>query len=105
VNGPFVSQSSVGTSPVTPGRQYDGKPWTEPSTLPPVDIGVVVATLNADGSVTLTWTAQSGRNYAVLAADRLDSGFAELGSGLKAGQFTDKTLGGVGARFYRVRSP
>jgi hypothetical protein len=105
VNSPFVPQSSVGTSPVTPGRQYDGKLWSEPSTLPPVEIGPLAATLNADGSVTLAWTAQPGRDYTVLAADRADGGFVELGSGLKAGQFTDNTLGGVGARFYRVRSP
>ncbi len=105
LNSPFVPQSSVGTSPVTPGRQYDGKLWSEPFTLPPVELGVVVAMLNGDGSVTLTWTAQPGRDYTVLAADRLDGGFAELGSGLKAGQFTDNTLGGVSARFYRVRSP
>jgi len=105
VNSPFVPQASVGTSAVTPGRQYDGTLWSEPSTLPSVEIGVVVAMLNGDGSVTLTWTVQPGRDYTVLAADRFDGGFAELGSGLQAGQFTDHTLGGVGARFYRVRSP
>ncbi len=105
VNGPFVPQANVSADVVSPGRQYDGKLWSEPSTLPPVDVGEIAVTLNADASVTLRWAAQSGRNYSVLTARDIAGPYTALGSGLKAGQFTDNTLHGVGARFYRVSSP
>jgi hypothetical protein len=60
INGDFQPQVAVSDLPVTPGRQYDGKLWSEPPTIPPADIGLVTATLNADGSLTLTWQAQAG---------------------------------------------
>lgn len=101
----FVPQISVSTLAVTPGRQYDGKLWSEPPTIPPTEVGALRATLTAGGAVRLTWPAQAGQTYTVLAAPAVTGPWSPLAEGLSAGEFTDTPPAGTAARFYRVRSP
>lgn len=104
INDGFQPQVAVSDLPVTPGRQYDGKLWSEPPTIPPADIGEVTATLNADGSLTLTWQAQAGRTYTVESAPAVTGPFTDLATGLTAGEYTVPALA-ERARFYRVSAP
>ncbi len=104
VNSPFVPQTSVSALPVSPGRQADGRRWSEPPEVP-VNVGPIAATLNANGSVTLTWTAQAGVTYTVLSAASVNGPFIPLASGIIGSAYTDSTLSGVATRFYRVSAP
>jgi hypothetical protein len=101
----FVPQISVSPLAVTPGRQYDGKLWSEPPTIPPTEVGAISATLTAQGAVRLTWLAQAGQTYTVLAAPAVTGPWTPLASGLTAGQYEDPVPTGPGARFYRVSAP
>jgi hypothetical protein len=101
----FVPQISVATLAVTPGRQYDGKLWSEPPTLPPTEVGALAAARTAQGAVRLTWTARAGQTYAVLAAPAVTGPWTPLAAGLTAGEYTDTPPPGTAARFYRVSAP
>lgn len=105
IDSGFVAQTSVGTAPVTPGRQYDGKLWSEPPTIPATDIGPVSITLDANSSVTLSWQAETGRTYSVVAAPSLSGPWTPAATGLTAGSFNESVTAGTAARFYRVSSP
>jgi hypothetical protein len=104
INGPFVPQTSVSALPVSPGRQFDGKRWTEPAEVP-VNVDRIAATLNANGSVTIAWAAQTGVTYTVRGAASVNGPFTPLATGLTGGSYTDNSLSGVAARFYRVSAP
>lgn len=101
----FAPQISVSTLAVTPGRQYDGKLWSEPPTIPPTDVGAISAALTAQGTVRLTWSARAGQTYTVLAAPAVTGPWTPLASRLSAGQYEDPVPTGPGARFYRVSAP
>jgi len=101
----FVPQISVATLAVTPGRQYDGKLWSEPPTLPPTEVGALAAARTAQGAVRLTWTARAGQTYTVLAAPAVTGPWTPLAAGLTAGEYTDTPPPGTAARFYRVSAP
>jgi hypothetical protein len=104
INGAFVAQAGVSALLVTPGRQYNGKQWTEPGEVP-VNVGEIAAALNANGSVTLTWTAQAGVTYTVRSAASVTGPFTPLISGITGGSYTDNSLSGVATRFYSVSAP
>lgn len=101
----FVPQISVATRAVTPGRQYDGKLWSEPPTLPPTEVGAIAAALTAQGAVRLTWTARAGQSYTVLSAPAVTGPWTPRAVGLTAGEYTDTPPPGAAARFYRVSAP
>ncbi len=101
----FVAQTSVATLAVTPGRQYDGKLWSEPPTLPPTEVGAIAAALTANGAVRLTWTARAGQTYTVLAAPAVTGPWSPLAGGLTTGEYTDTPPAGTATRFYRVSAP
>lgn len=101
----FVPQIRASTLVVTPGRQYDGKLWSEPPTIPPSELGAISATRTAQGAIRLTWQAQTGQTYTVLAAPAVTGPWTPLASGLSAGQYEDPVPAGPGARFYRVSAP
>ena len=105
IDSGFVAQTSVGTPPVTPGRRYDGKRWSEPPTIPPTDIGTVSIALNANASVTLSWNAEAGQTYSVTTAPALSGPWTSVATGLTQGTFTEPVSVGTAARFYRVSSP
>lgn len=104
-NGPFVPQTLVSTNAVTPGRQYDGKPWNEPPTLPPAEINGLAITLDAANAVSLTWQAEPGRTYSVWKATTVTGTYSVAASGLSTGQYTDTSLANVHTRFYRISTP
>ncbi len=101
----FAPQINVSSLAVTPGRQYDGKLWSEPPTLPGSEVGPLSATLLTGGRIRLTWMAQPGQTYTVLAAPAVSGPWTPLAGGLSTGQFEDAIPGGPGARFYRVSTP
>lgn len=101
----FAPQISVSTLAVTPGRQYDGKLWSEPPTIPPTDVGPLAAALTVRGTVRLTWSARAGQTYTVLAAPAVTGPWTPLASGLTTGQYEDPVPAGPGARFYRIGAP
>lgn len=104
INSAFVPQAGVSALLVTPGRQYNGKQWTEPGDVP-VNVGEIAATLNANGSVTISWAAQAGVTYTVRSAANVTGPFTSLASGITGGSYTDNALSGVATRFYRVSAP
>lgn len=104
INGGFRSQVDVSDLVVTPGRQYDGKLWSEPPTIPPADVGSIAAARNGDGSITLTWQAEAGQTYGVEAAAAVSGPFSAIANGLTTGEYTD-TQTGDAVKFYRVGSP
>ena len=105
LNGPFRPQTTVADRPVSPGRQYDGKFWNEPATIPPADIGRVTARRNPDGSVILAWAVDPGQTYSVEAAPAVTGPFAVIAAGLTRGESTDAEAATADRRFYRIRSP
>lgn len=104
INSAFVPQAGVSALLVTPGRQYNGKQWTEPGDVP-VNVSEIAATLNANGSVTISWAAQAGVTYTVRSAASVTGSFTSLASGITGGSYTDNALSGVATRFYRVSAP
>ncbi|MCB1125355.1 MAG: lamin tail domain-containing protein, partial [Verrucomicrobiae bacterium] len=104
INGGFRPQVAVSDLVVTPGRQYDGKLWSEPPTIPPADVGAISAARNPNGSITLTWEAEAGQTYSVETATAVNGPFTGIANGLTTGEYTD-TDTGAAAKFYQVRSP
>ncbi len=105
LNDAFRPQTEVSSLPVSPGRQYDGKWWSEPPTLPPTEVGAIAAALTVNGAVRLTWTARTGQTYSVLTAPAVTGPWLPLAGGLTAGEYTDTPPAGTAARFYRVSAP
>ena len=101
----FAAQTNVATLAVTPGRQYDGKLWSEAPTIPVTDVGAIAASLNSDGSVKLTWQAAAGQSYSVRSAAAVVGPWNVLASGLTQGEYTDTPPAGSLTRFYRVSAP
>lgn len=106
-NGDFLPQAQVSAAyVVTPGRQYDGKLWSESPTYPPAEVRDLAARLNGDGSVVLTWQAQPGQTYSVWTAPAVPGAFTRAVTGLTAGEYADPNPGSAPtARFYRVSTP
>ena len=102
-NGAFVPQYIVSTNLVTPGRQWNGKLFSETAVVPATPFPVSVAS-NADGSITIAWTAQAGRAYNVLASTSVTGPYTPVASGLTTGTYKT-TITGVAARFFRVMTP
>ncbi|MBM3882038.1 MAG: hypothetical protein FJ387_20345 [Verrucomicrobia bacterium] len=102
-NGSFVPQTSVGAAAVTPGRQYDGRRWSESATSPPV--GQLSATRDAAGRVVLAWASEPGSTYTIWAAQTVTGPYMELARSLATGPYTDSQLEGLSARFYRLSRP
>ena len=108
INGPFLAQNLVSANPATPGRQFNGTPWTDPAPerVSQHPIGIVAA---PDGAVTLSWTAVPGLYYTVWQADTLEVAFSPRAIGLTfttpAGQFTDGPAGAGATRFYWISTP
>lgn len=105
MNHDFLAQAGAATLAVTPGRQYDGRRWSEPFTPPMVEVGALAASLEANGAVRLTWTAAAGQTYSVQTAPDAAGPWTELATGLTRGEFTDAPPASEPVRFYRVRSP
>ncbi|MBI4324783.1 MAG: immunoglobulin domain-containing protein [Chloroflexi bacterium] len=108
LNGPFLPHGEVTTNLVSPGKQFDGRPFSEPALAEPPTI-TLTAALGAGPSVLLTWKAEPGRPYSVLQSASLTGQFTPLAAGLSfandQGQYEDKAVGTIPLRFYRVSSP
>lgn len=108
LNGPFVAQSQVGDLLVTPGRQFDGRLFSEPPVSPPLDI-MIRGGLQPGGAFGLTWNARPGLLYSVWRTAALGTPFQPAAIGLDFpdgnGAFTDTTPPAGAAAFYQVRSP
>lgn len=107
LNGPFVAHSQVGELLVTPGRQFDGRLFSEPPVAPPLDI-VVRGALGPGGVFNLSWNARPGLLFSVWRTPALGAPFQPAAIGLAFpdgnGAFTDAAPP-AGAAFYQVRSP
>lgn len=101
----FTAQTNVAAWTVTPGRQYDGRRWSEPLPPPVVEVGAVAARLEANGALRLIWNAAAGQTYRVQTASDVTGPWTELATGLTQGEFTDTPPASVPMRFYRIRSP
>jgi hypothetical protein len=103
INGPFVPQTSVSTNHISPGRQFDGRLFSEP--VFPTRIGSLTATLAANGAVVLTWAADGGRTYTIWSAENVAGPYTVLSTGLTTGHYSLQGLSAFKARFYRLSSP
>jgi hypothetical protein len=103
-DGAFVAQSSVSALAVSPGRQYDGRLFSEPA-LAPARIRNFAASLGAGGAVVLSWDAQVGRTYTVWSASQVSGPFTKLATDQTIGRYVDNALGGARTRFYRLSTP
>jgi hypothetical protein len=108
LNGPFLPHADVTTNLVSPGKQFDGRPFSEPALSEPPPIALTIA-LEPGPAVILKWKAEPGRPYSVLQAASLTGPFTPIVAGLSftndQGQYTNNAVGNVPLRFYRVSSP
>ena len=104
-NGPFVPASQVATLPVSPGYQYDGRPWSEPSAPAPVPIEGLAIVCDTGGAVTLMWQAEPGRTYSVWAAAAVDGVYDVIASHLTTGRYSELNRADGETRFFRVSAP
>ncbi len=108
LNGPFVPHAEVTANLVSPGRQYDGRPFSEPALSEPPAITLTIA-LETGPAVLLRWNVEPSRPYSVLQSASLTGQFTPIATGLSfskgQGQYTDNAVGNVPLRFYRVSSP
>lgn len=103
-NGAFVAQTNVADLAVSPGRQADGRLFSEPPPQPPQDIRVA-ASLGGDGAVVLAWEVQAGRTYSVWAGDSVTATFGKVATGLATGTYRDGETAAHGQRYFRISSP
>jgi hypothetical protein len=68
----FVPQAYISTSVVTPGRQYDGGAWNQPTKVPAAVTGIVVTKGNP---FTLSFTANTGLATTLWQADNVGDPF------------------------------
>ncbi len=101
-NGPFVAQTSVSTNAVSPGRQFDGRPFNEGQ---PPEVGRITIAVESEGAVRLRWQPVAERTYSVWVAGDAQGPFTLLISGLGDGSHTDTVTGTADTRYYRVSSP
>lgn len=101
VNGPFVSHTTVSSSPASPGLQYNGKDYAQPAQGLAKAVRLNAA-LNDRGAFVLRWDAEPGRSYSVERSDEAGAGYKELGKPLETGEFLDDTPTKTSSRFYRV---
>ncbi len=102
-DGPFVPQTDVVNQPVSPGRQADGRLFSEPPVQPPQSIHALLVR-EATGALRLTWNVRVNATYSVWATDELSRPFEKIASGL-AGTFAIPDVASRPARFYRISSP
>jgi hypothetical protein len=103
-NGPFVASARIASLPVSPGRQYDGRPWNVPAdTMSPLR-GLTIAAA-AEGGITLTWPTEADRTYSVLEATTPAGTYEPVATGLTTGQYREGPDAGAALRFYRIRTP
>ncbi len=105
IDDAFAAQPTVGTEPVTPGRQYDGQLWSEPPTIPGTDMGSTSIVCDGTGAVVLSWNAEAGRTHSVWLAPTPGGPWTAIATGLAEGTFTEPLVTGPAARFYRISSP
>lgn len=104
IDDAFRPHAEVSSLLVSPGRQPDGRAWSEPPISLPPNLGRLQATRNPTGTVTLFWQADPEVSYRIEAADRLDGPFDVIGQVTGEGTFTDETAAGRPVRFYRLRA-
>ncbi|MCC7377713.1 MAG: lamin tail domain-containing protein [Verrucomicrobiales bacterium] len=108
LNGPFVLHFEISTNAVSPGRQPDGRPFSEAPPQPAQEIRLTV-TLAQAGGYQIAWNTRAGATYSVWVTADLGTPFTVLQSGLNSstGQAThvDTPSAGVSQRFYRISSP
>ncbi|MEW6159255.1 MAG: lamin tail domain-containing protein, partial [Verrucomicrobiota bacterium] len=108
LNGAFIAHAKVTSNYVSPGKQWNNRPFSEPAPSDPKPFSVI-ASRGAAGQVILKWTAEPGRTYSVWQASAISGPFASLATGLSftntEAEYTDNSLGNAGTRFYRVSTP
>ncbi|MBL9137952.1 MAG: lamin tail domain-containing protein [Verrucomicrobiales bacterium] len=108
LNGSFALNSEVSTNAVSPGRQADGRPFSEAPPQPVQEIRVTVSIVPA-GGLQLGWNSRAGVTYSVWTTPDLGTPFTQAQSGINAanGQATylDPTAAAAPRRFYRISSP
>lgn len=103
-DGAFVPQTSIGSIAVTPGLQYDNKPWNQPPTVPPGPVEGLTAALNTSGRIVVTWVYEPGRLYGLWTAPRVAGPYTRAASGLATNRYVDPNPP-ITSRFYRVSIP
>ncbi|HNQ90150.1 MAG TPA: lamin tail domain-containing protein, partial [Verrucomicrobiota bacterium] len=103
-NGDFLPHPCVSTLPVSPGHQYDDRPWSEPPALGPGQVNNLRIALTASGTPRILWQAEPNRVYSVWQASRIQGPFSRIASCLASGEFDD-TASADANRFYRVSTP
>ena len=106
IEGPFVPQRTVADQPATPGRQWDGKRWNEPATIPVSEVITGLhASLDPTKGLLLEWEAKPGRVYRVERAADPRGPYHVVASGLTEGRFVDPEWRDHRMAFYRIRFP
>lgn len=108
LNGAFGSSAEVSNQAASPGRQADGRAFSEPPPQPAQEIRVTVASTQA-GTYQLTWNSRGGATYSVWTTPDLGTPFTSAQSGITSttGQATylDTPSPGSPRRFFRISSP
>lgn len=110
--GEFVAHSAVSAQPVSPGRRYDGRSYTEPGETgggggevgEPIRVGVGAE--REGEAIHLSWKVTAGRAYRVWVAEELAGPYHVLAEGLRfaTGEgWYRVTTSGLGERgFFRI---
>jgi hypothetical protein len=104
MNSPFIANDCVATNAVSPGTQFDGRPFSQPATL--VGVGNIVVSVNGS-NVTLDFPALVGPAYSLWHAANVTDRFcvsATTSFNSAAGQFS-LTNGAVNHQFYFITRP
>lgn len=107
-NGVFLPQVWVSTNNVTPGRQFDGRLWSEPAPQLASQYPITVQP-EPGGAITLSWTAVAGKFYTLWQTDAIGTPFSPKFYGLtftnSVGNFKDASAAGAAKRFYWISTP
>lgn len=108
LEGAFVAHTSVATKAASPGRQFNGEPFSVSALVTPKAPKLEAAALTSAG-VRLRWDARVGSSYSVHRADSVSAVFAPIATGLTSGagvvEFVDPIGAGTQHRFYRISTP
>jgi hypothetical protein len=107
-NGVFLPQVWVSTNSATPGRQFDGRLWSEPAPQL-VSQQPITVQREADGTISLNWAAVAGKSYTLWQTDTLGRPFSPKFYGLTftntTGRFIDTSATNAAKRFYWISTP
>ena len=105
LNSPLIPQTFISQYYVTPGTQYDGGPWTSPTTVPTGVTGITPAV--SGSTVSLGFTATPGNATTLWLGNSVQLPFSVLTGGVftnTAGSYTISNAPAT-SQFYFITTP